>query len=197
MLYSLTKRIIDLILSFVLIVILLPLLILVSLFVYIDDPGPILYIAIRMGKGQTPFKLWKFRSMKVNSLDIRNVDGSTFNSESDPRVTRIGRFIRKTSIDELPQLFNVLAASMSFVGPRPDPFDAIKFYREKDFLRLSVMPGITGWAQVNGRNGIKWDRRRDLDLEYVKKRSFYLDILIMLKTLFVVFKRSNIHLSEE
>src|ERR1700741_954444 len=169
MLYSLIKRIIDLLLSIILIVILFPLFILVGLCVYLDGAGPVFYKSIRMGKGQVPFNLWKFRSMIANAPDIRNADGSTFNGEFDPRVTRVGRFIRKTSLDELPQLFNVLTGSMSFVGPRPDPLDAIQFYREKDFQRLSVLQGITGWAQVNGRNGIKWDKRRDLDLEYIKK----------------------------
>ena len=197
MLYSLIKRIIDLLLSIILIVILFPLFILVGLCVYLDGAGPVFYKSIRMGKGQVPFNLWKFRSMIANAPDIRNADGSTFNGEFDPRVTRVGRFIRKTSLDELPQLFNVLTGSMSFVGPRPDPLDAIQFYREKDFQRLSVLQGITGWAQVNGRNGIKWDKRRDLDLEYIKKRSLGLDILIMVKTLFVVFEKSNINFPEE
>ncbi|MBB2145918.1 sugar transferase [Pedobacter sp. LMG 31464] len=193
MLYLIVKRAIDLLVSFILILILFPVLLIIGIAIYISNPGSVIYKQIRMGKGRKVFKLLKFRSMIVNAPDIRNEDGSTFNSENDPRVTKIGRFIRKTSLDELPQLFNVFLGDMSLVGPRPDPIDAVNFYREKDFMRLTVPQGITGWAQVNGRNSISWERRRDYDLEYLQIKSILADIKILIMTFIQVLGRAGIN----
>lgn len=193
MYYLVTKRIIDLFISFLLIILLTPVFLIVGLCVYISDPGSVIYKQTRLAKGHRPFKLLKFRSMILNAPDLRNDDGSTFNSENDPRVTKVGRFIRKTSLDELPQLFNVLLGDMSLIGPRPDPIDALNHYREKDFLRLTVEQGITGWAQVNGRNSITWEKRRDFDHEYVHIKSTKIDIKILFMTFFQVIGRSGIN----
>jgi len=129
------------------------------------------------------FTIYKFRTMQTDAPDIRNNDGSTFNSNDDPRVTKAGRILRKTSLDELPQLVNVMKGEMSLVGPRPDPPDAVVNYRPHDFLRLSMKPGMTGWAAIHGRNEIPWQTRRDLDLEYVRDWSFFLDLRILLMTI--------------
>jgi len=133
--------------------------------------------------------------MYVNSPDIRNPDGSTFNAEDDPRVTQVGRFLRRTSLDELPQLFNVLKGEMSMVGPRPDLVDALSLYRPGDMRRLTVKPGITGWAAIHGRNAVRLDQRRALDLEYVDNFSLLLDFEILLRTVKVALTREGVYTS--
>lgn len=193
MFYSILKRILDITVSLVLLVASLPILIIIAICIYFNDPGPVLFRQSRMGRGMRQFKLLKFRSMIMNAPDLRNVDGSTFNSLNDPRVTSLGHFLRNNSLDELPQLINVLLGDMSLVGPRPDPPDASSLYREKDFQRLSVPQGITGWAQINGRNSISWEKRRDYDLDYLEIKSIYLDIKILFITLFQVLKRKGVN----
>ena len=142
--------------------------------------------------------MFKFRSMYVNSPDVRNPDGSTFNGYDDPRVTAIGRFMRKTSIDEIPQLLNVLIGDMSFVGPRPTlatkSFDEVEVERRK---RYDVKPGITGYAQAYFRNSISQEDKFRYDLYYVDHVSFKLDLKIMLQTVFSVIRRENIYVSRE
>jgi undecaprenyl phosphate N,N'-diacetylbacillosamine 1-phosphate transferase len=194
--YELTKRTFDLIVSFILIIIIMPLLLCISILILLKDGRPILFKQDRLSRGAKVFSIYKFRTMKVHSRDMKNSDGSYFNSSNDPRLTKTGKFLRLTSFDELPQLFNVFFGQMSLVGPRPDPTGAIKLYREKDFMRLQVSQGITGWAQVNGRNSISWEERRDLDIEYVKIRNFRMDILILFKTLFQLFKTNVVNHEE-
>lgn len=188
------KRAIDFILSLIALPIVLLVIVIMAPFIFISDPGPIFYTGLRRGKKGKAFKMFKFRSMYVNSPDIRNEDGSTYNSDNDPRVTKIGKFMRKTSIDEIPQLLNVLFGDMSFVGPRPTlatkSFDEIEMERRK---RYDVRPGITGYAQAYFRNSISQEDKFKYDLYYVDHVSFLLDIKILTKTITSVVRRENIN----
>jgi len=165
--------------------------------IYFTDKGPVFYNAYRMGKKGRRFKMFKFRSMKVNAPDLRNPDGSTYNAENDPRLTKIGRFLRKTSIDELPQLINVLIGDMSLVGPRPTLYsDKYPSYDEHTKKRYDVRPGITGYTQAYFRNSIGQEEKFKHDVWYVENLSFLLDMKILIKTFFSVIKRENIYVSE-
>ena len=128
-----------------------------------------------------------------NAPDLRNADGSAYTGEEDPRVTRVGRFLRRTSLDELPQFFNVFRGDMSLVGPRPDQVDQLRFYTETEKRKLNVKPGITGLAQINGRNNISWERRKALDVEYVDRQTFWLDLSILARTIPYVLQRKDIN----
>jgi lipopolysaccharide/colanic/teichoic acid biosynthesis glycosyltransferase len=189
------KRLLDLIFSGLLLLLLLPAGCVCALLVYIVSPGPVIFATRRLGKNGKPFNLYKFRSMYAGAPDWRNPDGSTFNSEEDPRVTPIGRFLRKTSLDELPQLWNVALGDMSLVGPRPDQVDQLRYYTEREKTKLSVNPGITGLAQISGRNTITWEARKALDVEYVKRQSILFDLIIMCKTIPYVLKREGVNSS--
>lgn len=187
------KRLLDLLLSLVA----LPLLVIISLPVAIlikwEDKGPVFYKAPRLGKNMKEFKMYKFRSMKVNAKDIRNSDGSTFNSDDDPRVTKVGRILRKLSIDELPQFINVLKGDMSMVGPRPSPLGNQERYPIKYYPKFGVRPGITGYNQVLHRNNATMDQRIKNDLYYVYHLSFLLDLKIMALTIYKVLTSQNIN----
>jgi len=187
------KRIIDIVCSLLALVLFGPLMILVALFIVITDPGPVFYRQSRLGKNAKPFRIFKFRSMKVNAPDIRNADGSAFSGDDDPRVTKIGKIMRKTSIDELPQFINVLSGEMSMVGPRPDQENQLQYYTEEEMPKLSVKPGITGLAQISGRNSISWEERKKLDVKYAQTRTNLGDIMIMLKTIPYVLFRKDIN----
>ncbi len=180
--YRLSKRVIDVVGSSVLLAVCVIPMTLVAIAVWASSPGPVLYRGRRVGRGGVEFVQFKFRSMRAECVELRNPDGSTVASTDDPRVTPIGRLLRRWSLDELPQLLNVLRGDMSLVGPRPDPPDALRCYRPQDFARLSVLPGLTGWAALHGRNTLAWERRRDLDLEYVQARCLWLDLKIMAQT---------------
>ena len=187
------KRGLDIVFSLLLLPFVIVVLIIMGPIIYFNDKGPIFYNALRLGfKGKT-FKMYKLRSMKVDAPDIRNEDGSTFNSENDPRVTSIGEFIRKTSIDELPQIFNVLKGDMSFVGPRPDLPESIKLYDECELNRLDVLPGITGYSQAFVRNSVLWKERIKKDLYYTENISLILDIKIIIRTIKTVLFKANIY----
>lgn len=186
------KRVLDILLSLIGLLILLIILIPVALFIYFEDRGPIFYNAQRLGKNGKIFKMYKFRSMKVNAPDIRKADGSTFNSIDDPRLTIIGKFIRKTSIDELPQLLNVLKGDMSIIGPRPDLPEHIELYVGNESRKLEIKPGITGLSQAYYRNTISWKERIKNDIVYVDNISFLLDIKIIFKTILIVVKKEGI-----
>jgi len=186
------KRLMDIILSQITLIILSPLFFLLSIIIKLDSKGPAIFRQLRAGKGGKPFICYKFRTMYVNAPDIRNPDGSTFSAEDDPRVTRVGRFLRKTSLDELPQLINVLKGDMSLVGPRPDLVDQLRYYTDEEKRRLSVKPGITGLAQVRGRNSIPWKQRKQLDLKYVKEQSLWLDLRILLLTIPCVIQQRGV-----
>lgn len=187
------KKIFDIISSFLGIVILSPLFLIVSILIKLDSPGKVLFIQDRLGKDGEVFKIYKFRTMCDNAINIGN---GLFTDETDSRITKIGSFLRKTSIDELPQLFNILKGDMSLVGPRPPvPNFPYKYdeYSEVQKIRFEMLPGITGWAQVVGRNSIDWDERITLDIDYVKNYSFLWDIKIIILTLAKVVKREDIY----
>lgn len=187
------KKIFDTISSAVGIVILSPLFLIVSILIKLDSPGKVLFIQDRLGKDGKVFKIYKFRTMCDNAINIGN---GLFTDETDSRITKIGSFLRKTSIDELPQLFNILKGDMSLVGPRPPvPNFPYKYdeYSDVQKIRFEMLPGITGWAQVVGRNSIDWDERITLDIDYVKNYSFLWDIKIIILTLAKVVKREDIY----
>lgn len=189
--YKFLKRIMDFIISLISIVMLMPFLFIIALLIKLDDKDNIFYSAERIGKDCKKIKMYKFRTMKENCEDIRNADGSTYNSEDDPRVTKIGKVLRKTSLDELPQLFNVLKGDMSLVGPRPPiPREVIQ-YNKYQYQRLLVKPGITCYWQISGRNNIDFDEWVELDLKYIKERNLFKDIYIILMTLPVLLGDKN------
>ncbi len=164
--------------------------------IYFTDRGPVFYNAPRTGLRCKHFKMFKLRSMYVNAPDIRNADGSTFNSDKDPRVTPVGRFLRKTSLDEFPQFLNVLTGDMSFVGPRPTlgnkqlNYDELVGDRKK---RFSVKPGITGYAQAYYRNSITQEEKFHWDAYYADHISLWLDIKVLFMTVYSVVGRKNIN----
>ena len=190
------KRIMDIAVSSTALVLLSPLFALISIAIRFDSTGSALFRQKRLGRNERPFTLYKFRTMIENAPDYRNADGSTFNSPSDARVTHVGRFLRRTSLDELPQLLNVLAGAMSLVGPRPDQVDQARFYREDEWRRSVVKPGITGLAQINGRNAITWSSRTQIDLEYVAHKSLLLDLRILFQTVPYVLGSRDIYINQ-
>jgi len=161
--------------------------------IYFTDKGPVFYNAKRLGLNGQPFKMYKFRSMMVNAPDIRNADGSTYNGDDDPRVTKIGRLMRKTSVDELPQFLNVLKGDMSLIGPRPDPLDDMEIYTERQKGKLTVRPGITGYNQAYYRNSVEQNEKFDNDVYYAEHISFWLDVKIFFKTIATIVMRDNVY----
>lgn len=165
--------------------------------VHLEDGGPVFYNAPRVGKDGREFTMYKLRSMKVNAPDLVMEDGSTYNGADDPRMTRVGAFMRKTSLDEMPQFLNVLKGDMSIVGPRPDLQREVELYEGEEPLKLAVRPGITGYAAVYGRNALPWHERLALDVEYVKNLSFPLDAKVFFKTFQTVFNQEGIYVEED
>lgn len=169
-----------------------------AMIIKLEDRGPVFYCGLRRGKDGIPFKMYKFRSMKVNAPDIRNSDGSTFNSENDPRLTRTGKILRKTSIDELPQLINVLKGEMSIVGPRPTLTNtSLLDYDDVRKKRITVRPGITGYSQAYFRNSISAKDKFFYDCYYVDNVSFLLDLKILFKTIISAIRQDKIFISEQ
>jgi undecaprenyl phosphate N,N'-diacetylbacillosamine 1-phosphate transferase len=191
------KRALDLFLCVIALPLVLPVLAVCSIAVRLTSEGPVLFRQKRLGKDGHIFEMLKFRSMYVNAPDLRNPDGSTWNGADDPRVTRAGNWLRRTSLDELPQILNILRGEMSIVGPRPDVPDALRRYRPQDRARLSVKPGVTGWAQVHGRNSLPWEVRRDYDLKYAAKASMRLDLQIILRTIPMVLIGTGVYVHGE
>ena len=163
-------------------------------FIKHEDGGPVFYNAPRIGLGGKEFTMYKLRTMKVNAPDLVMDDGSTYNGADDPRLTKVGAFLRKTSLDEMPQFINVLKGDMSIVGPRPDLKRETELYQGNERLKLSVKPGITGYAAVYGRNSLPWHDRLALDVYYVQHESFALDAKIFLKTFSTVFKQEGVYI---
>jgi lipopolysaccharide/colanic/teichoic acid biosynthesis glycosyltransferase len=161
-----------------------------------EDGGPVFYNATRVGRDGRPFTMYKYRTMHVAAPDIKDADGSTYNAPDDPRQTRIGAFLRRTSMDEFPQVINVLKGDMSFIGPRPDLPEETELYQGDEPLKLRVRPGISGYAQVFGRNSIPFHDRLALDVRYVRHQSFLLDLRIFLRTFTAVFKQHGIYESD-
>ena len=160
-----------------------------------EDGGPVFYRSLRYGKDMKKFDMLKFRSMKVNAKDIRNEDGTTFNSANDERQTRIGKLLRKTSLDELPQVVNVLKGDMSLIGPRPSPMGNEATYTDFVKKKFAVRPGITGYNQALKRNSATLEERYKNDVFYAENVSFPLDVKIILMTIVSVLKRKNIYRS--
>ncbi|WKN29120.1 sugar transferase [Apilactobacillus kunkeei] len=191
--YLTVKRLFDIAASLFALLITLPLTLVVSLCIYLDDRGPIFYTQERIGKNGKPFKIYKFRSMCQNADDKKKelteqneVNGAMFKMSNDPRVTRVGCFIRRHSIDELPQLINVLLGDMTVVGPRPPLPEEVAQYNEHDMERLKVKPGCTGLWQVSGRNSLDFDEMVELDIDYIEHASLTLDIKICFKTVWIM-----------
>lgn len=187
------KRLFDLVIAMLLIPFFVILCIVVGVAIKLDDGGPIFYCSERLGKNGKPFKMYKFRSMKVNSPDWRLEDGSTYNAEDDPRQTIVGKILRKTSIDEIPQLINIIKGEMSFIGPRPDPLDHLAQYTEEDKVFLKVLPGITGYNQAYLRNSANASQKIKNDIYYAKNISVSLDFKIFFVTVISVLSHKNIY----
>ncbi|WP_349820520.1 sugar transferase [Catenibacterium sp. RTP21428st1_D7_RTP21428_210409] len=187
------KRILDFIIGLIALPFIIVITLIMAPIIYFNDKGPIFYNASRLGRNGKPFKMYKFRSMMVNAPDIRNKDGSTYNGDDDPRVTKVGRFMRKTSIDELPQFLNVLLGDMSLIGPRPDPLDDMEIYTEYQKKKLNVRPGITGYNQAYYRNSVEQNEKFEHDVYYAENISFFLDIKIFFKTIATILTRDNVY----
>lgn len=197
--YRFVKRGFDILASLMGLILLSPLFLIVAIAIKVDDPrGKVFYSQIRLGRGERPFKMFKFRSMVSNAdklmvqlTEENEVSGAMFKMREDPRVTRVGRIICKYSIDELPQLINVVIGSMSLVGPRPPLPQEVSEYTEYDKQRLLIKPGCTGLWQATVRNGVGFDEMVRLDLIYVKRQSSLYDLWILLLTVKIILKPNN------
>lgn len=189
--YLTIKRCLDIILAIILLILFAIPMIVVSICIKLEDGGPILYKSQRMGKNMIPFYIYKFRSMKTCRKEL---DGKMTHEDM---VTKVGKVIRKTSIDELPQLFNILKGDMSFIGPRPWILDYYQLFTPEQARRYEVLPGLTGLAQAKGRNGISIFKKIDYDLEYVNNISFKNELKIVIDTIKTVFSKSTAEITEE
>lgn len=190
------KRIFDIIVGLIALPFVLLVIICCAPIIWLTDKGPVFYNATRAGKGYKPFKMFKLRSMYVDSKDVRNTDGSTFNSDNDPRVTTIGKILRKTSLDEFPQFLNVLIGDMSLIGPRPKLATFEKKCNQLSEVQqkaYSVRPGVTGYAQAYYRNSITNSEKFEMDAFYADHLTFLMDIKIIFKTIKSVLFRENIN----
>lgn len=185
------KRILDLILSLMALILLMPLMIIIGILVRINLGSPIIFKQKRPGKNEKIFTLYKFRTM----TDKRDIDGNLLPDEY--RLTKFGKFLRSTSLDELPELINIIKGDMAIVGPRPLLVEYLPYYTEEEKHRHDVRPGLTGLAQVNGRNEISWEEKLKYDTEYIKKISFYSDLKIIFKTIKKTIKRKDIKMGKE
>jgi lipopolysaccharide/colanic/teichoic acid biosynthesis glycosyltransferase len=187
------KRLID----FIIALIAFPFVLLLCIFVWVaiklDDGGPLFHMASRIGKNGRIFKMFKFRSMIVNAPDLRMEDGSTYNAEDDPRVTKVGKFLRKTSLDEIPQLLNVLIGDMALIGPRPDSAFYLKYYTPEERVILMVRPGITGWNQAINRNSVGTKEKLQADIYYVEHLSFLFDCKVIWLTIKTVLSHKDVY----
>ena len=185
------KRMLDFILSLIAIIILSPVLIVVAILVRTKLGSPVIFKQKRPGKDEKIFTLYKFRTM----TDERDEEGNLL--PDDIRLTKFGKLLRSTSLDELPELFNILKGDMAIVGPRPLLVEYLSYYEEQERHRHDVRPGLTGWAQINGRNASSWEERFDRDLQYIENQSFIFDIEIIFKTILKVIKKSDILVGKE
>lgn len=190
------KRIFDFIIGVVALPFVLLTIIIIAPIIWFEDKGNPFYVAQRIGKKGKPFGMLKFRSMKMNAPDIRLSDGSTYNGDDDPRVTKVGRFLRNTSIDEIPQFLNVLCGQMSLIGPRPDPLDWLEKYNEHEKVILTVRPGITGYNQAYFRNSVDGTVKLRNDVYYAENISFALDAKIVIRTIKTVLLHENVNIEE-
>ncbi|REJ73935.1 MAG: sugar transferase [Planctomycetota bacterium] len=193
--YEAAKRVCDVVACLLLMPLLLPVMAVCAVAIWLDDPGPVLFRQLRTGRGGQRFRMLKFRTMYTNAQELKSkyahlneLSWPDFKITDDPRVTKVGRLLRKTSLDELPQIINVLKGEMSLVGPRPTSFEA-QTYALWQTERLEVSPGVTGLWQVRGRSDIDFDERARLDIEYIQNRSFWLDVRILVATVGAVLSR--------
>ena len=187
------KRLIDLVLSSLALPFFAVLFIPVAIAIKVEDGGPVFYRSARVGKGFRKFGMYKFRSMKVNAPDLRNEDGGTYNAADDPRVTRVGKFLRETSLDETPQLLNIIKGDMSIIGPRAGDWESVDTYEEDEKDKTKVLPGLTGYCQAYYRNAASVREKRLKDAWYANNVSFGLDLKIFFKTIMTVLKRENLY----
>lgn len=193
--YHFIKRVMDIICSLFALIVLSPLLLITAIAIYIDDPGPVFFKQTRIGKDNKPFKIFKFRSMKKNAetmkaalMDQNQDHGANFKIDRDPRVTRVGRVIRTTSIDELPQLVNILKGDMAVIGPRPFIEEEQKNLPSD---RLLVKPGLSCYWQIGGKNNLPLPEQIELDRKYIREQSVFVDVKIIMKTMLLVVSRKN------
>ncbi|WP_422659323.1 sugar transferase [Paenibacillus sp. EC2-1] len=194
-LYLMVKRILDFICALIGLILLTPVFLVLAILIKLEDPkGSVFFYQTRIGKDEKPFRMYKFRSMVSNAEELldnllaqNEISGAMFKMKEDPRITKIGRIIRKTSMDELPQLWNVIRGEMSLVGPRPALPREVDQYSSYDKLRLRVIPGCTGLWQVSGRSELSFNEMVELDLRYIEKRGFIFDLRIILQTVKVMF----------
>ena len=199
-LYEVVKRLIDVVCSFLGVLVLSPLFIIIAIIIKMTSKGPVFFSQKRVGKNGKEFDMYKFRSMVVNAEELKEklaaqneMSGPMFKMKDDPRVTKVGKFIRKTSIDELPQLLNVLKGDMSLVGPRPSLPKEVAQFEDWMYRRLEVKPGLTCYWQVSGRNNIDFEDWMNLDIKYVDERNLWIDIKLIFKTVGVLFGDKNAH----
>ena len=197
--YRVIKRILNLLCSFVGVIVLSPFFLIISIFIKVTSKGPVFFVHERVGLNGKKFKLIKFRTMVNNAEEMiasfspeqKKEWEENYKLKDDPRITKIGKFLRRTSLDELPQLINILKGDMSIVGPRPVVDEELNWYGDKKDKLLSVKPGLTGWWAVNGRSNVPYPERCDLELYYVDHISFALDVKIILKTLGAIIKKDG------
>ena len=196
--YEAVKRVFDFVCSLLAIIVLSPLMLVVGIAIKVEDGDPIIFTQTRIGKDGKPFKMYKFRSMWKNAEkylskleDQNEADGPVFKIEDDPRITRVGKFIRRYSIDELPQLFNIIKGDMSIVGPRPPLENEVECYTSYERQRLNVKPGLTCYWQCSGRSNIGFDEWMELDIKYINERSALTDLKLIFKTIPAVLKHDG------
>lgn len=197
-LYEVIKRIIDIVASFTGLILLSPLILIVSMLIKLESKGEVIFKQKRVGLNGKEFYMYKFRSMVINAEELKEqlesqneMSGPMFKIKDDPRITKVGKFIRKTSIDELPQLINVIKGDMSLVGPRPSLPKEVKKFEQWMMERLEVKPGLTCIWQISGRNNIDFEDWMKLDISYVEDRNLWIDIKLIFKTIFVLFGDKN------
>ena len=189
--YIRIKRVLDLILAIIILIFLAIPMILVAIAIKLEDGGPVIYKSKRMGKGMKIFNTYKFRSMKTGRTELES------SLTHDEMVTKVGRFIRKTSLDELPQIFNIIKGEMSFIGPRPWIPEYYEWFTDEQKRRVDILPGISGLAQTKGRNGISIFKKIDYDLEYIEKISFKQDCKLLFESILAVFSKANAEITEQ
>ena len=191
------KRLIDVFISFFVCLALVPICAIIGILIKKDDGGAVFYKAERLGVNGKVFKMYKFRSMKENAPDIRNEDGTTYSAEDDPRLTKIGKKLRETSIDELPQFFNVLKGEMSILGPRPDPPEWYEINSGDMRVKYTVKPGISGYTQAYYRNTLPLDEKNKCDVFYANNVSFKLDVKVFFQPITTILSHSDIYRNED
>ncbi len=197
MIYQAIKRILDFLLALLLLPLVLLLIAIQAIWIKAEDGGPVFFVSRRTGRYGKPFNMYKLRSMVVDAPDIRLEDGSTYSAADDPRMTSFGKFARKTSLDEIPQIFNILKGDMSFIGPRPDSASYLDSYTEEERKMLEVRPGITGYNQAINRNAVLTKEKLKNDVYYVENISFWFDIKILFWTVKSTLTRKNIYREHE